>query len=123
MKVINTKICRLAMVAAIVSWLAGCSQHSAPITMNEEHASTSTLTSMIYSCDETQFSVTPLDDEQVLLLFDGTENHLHRVPSASGVKYALEGQQEVGSELELFMKGDQAMLTVMDQVYKNCTLK
>lgn len=123
MKIINMQVCRLAIVAAAVSWLAGCSQHLAPITIDDGHSSSSTSSSMIYSCDAIQFSVTPLDDEQILLLFDGTENHLHRVPSASGMKYVLEGQQEVGSDIELFMKSDQAMLTVMDQVYKSCTLK
>ncbi|MCL9773263.1 MliC family protein [Vibrio methylphosphonaticus] len=115
------------LVGSLLIAVSGCSQQTDDALQgnhpNHQSHINHLLEPILYQCDSAEFVVTPLDDEQVLVLIDGTEHHLHRVPSASGVKYTLEGQLESDAEVALFTKGKQAMLTISSQTYKNCMAK
>ncbi|MGF1747515.1 MULTISPECIES: MliC family protein [Vibrio] len=115
------------LIGSLLSVVAGCSQYAAEAEQSAnslyQNDASSELSSTLYQCESVEFVVTALDDEQVLVLIDGTENHLHRVPSASGVKYTLDGQLESDAEVALFTKGQQAMLTISGQTYNGCMAK
>ncbi|MCW8345350.1 MliC family protein [Vibrio sp. ZSDZ65] len=115
------------LVGSVLSVVAGCSQHAAETEQSAnslyQNDASRELSSTLYQCESAEFVVTALDDEQVLVLIDGTENHLHRVPSASGVKYTLDGQLENDAEVALFTKGKQAILTISGQTYNGCMTK
>ncbi|GAL26941.1 hypothetical protein JCM19239_7491 [Vibrio variabilis] len=103
------------VTAMVVGSLTACSSSEQVEPENPYHV-------LQYQCDNQSFQVTQLSSEQVLLLIDGEEYHLHRVPSASGVKYSLDGQSQAESEVELFSKGREGMLTIAGETDKSCMM-
>lgn len=103
------------VIAMVVGSLTACSSSEQVEPENPYHV-------LQYQCDNQSFQVTQLSSEQVLLLIDDEEYHLHRVPSASGVKYSLDGQSQAESEVELFSKGREGMLTIAGETDKSCMM-
>ncbi len=104
------------LLVLTVSGLAACSSNG------QTQADTSRYHVLQYQCDNQSFQVTQLSSEQILLLIDNTEYQLHRVPSASGVRYALDGESQEDSNIELFSKGREGMLTMNGQTDKSCQM-
>lgn len=111
----NTYV-KYGLVAALMAGgLTACSSKEQAEPQNPYHV-------LQYQCDNQSFQVTQLSSEQVLLLIDGEEYHLHRVPSASGTKYSLDGQSQAESDVELFSKGREGMLTIAGETDKSCMM-
>ncbi|MBY6197552.1 MliC family protein [Vibrio hangzhouensis] len=104
-----------AIAAVVLGGLTACSSPQLPTVKSNYPV-------LQYTCDQQSFQVTQLSGEQILLLIDGTEYHLHRVPSASGIKYTLDGQSQAESEVELFSKGRESLLTIAGDTDDTCLM-
>ncbi len=103
--------CQAAMFSIALLLLSGCGQ---AIDSQQRY-------SMIdYQCDNNQFSLTFIDDEQVLLLLDNAEYHLTRVPAASGSRYVLNVEPKSEQNIVLHIKGSQALLEADSVIYRSC---
>ncbi|MCG9664434.1 MULTISPECIES: MliC family protein [Vibrio] len=100
----------------LVSGLAACSSGG------QTESAAGNYHVLQYECDSQNFQVTQLSSEQILLLIDKTEYPLHRVPSASGVRYTLDGESQTDSNIELFSKGREGMLTMNGVTDKSCRM-
>jgi membrane-bound inhibitor of C-type lysozyme len=105
--------CRAALFVATLLLLGGCAQ-----TVDRQHS----YSVIDYQCSNAQFSLTFIDDEQVLLLFDDAEYHLFKVPAASGSRYVLNAEPAREHNIILHTKGSQARLEMDSTIYPSCVL-
>ena len=107
------KLSRLLMAAAAPLVLAACGGE-APAPAPEASASLAFGTD--YSCSGMDISVGILD-EQTVLRADGKEYLLAPVETASGAKFAAEGEPETS----FWNKGEGGMLVLEGTAYPDCT--
>jgi membrane-bound inhibitor of C-type lysozyme len=103
--------CRAALFVTTLLLLGGCAQ-----TVDRQQS----YSVIDYQCNNAQFSLTFIDDEQVLLLLDNAEYHLTRVPAASGSRYVLNVEPQSEQHIVLHTKGSQARLEVDSTLYSSC---
>ena len=107
------KLSRLLMVAAAPLVMAAC---GAPAPDQAGDAAASLAFGTDYSCSGMDISLGILDEETVLRA-DGKEYRMAPVETASGAKYAAEGEPETS----FWNKGESGLLILEGVEYADCT--